>query len=76
MKVRVKRVVACLMQGVRSSPRYGDHPGTIPLLVLLGCGAAAGGWVGIAVMLILCGPVYLYGAYERGELMAIEDRED
>ena len=51
---------------------YGDHPGTIVLLAFVLMGAAAGaqaGWrgavFGAVAMLVVFGPMYLWGAYER-----------
>jgi len=53
------------------------HPGTIPLLALVGMGwVAAGTWWGAVVMLGIFGPPYLVGAWGRGRCTAIEEADD
>jgi hypothetical protein len=37
------------------------------LIVLTLLGFVAGQFVGAAIMLVFYGPLYLYGAYERGD---------
>ena len=43
------------------------HPGTPVLLILAGFGYLAGSWAGLGIMLLIYGPIYLYGAWERGK---------
>jgi hypothetical protein len=53
---------------------YGSHPGTGILIALVVMGGIAGaqgaGWrgflFGACMMLLIFGPIYLFGAYDRG----------
>lgn len=56
-----------IITGICWSEKYGHHPGTVPLFTLLAVGAIAGGWAGVALMAVLFMPLYLYGAYKRGD---------
>lgn len=55
-----------IIRGLRWSERYGSHPGTPTMIVILALGAIAGGFRGVALMAIVFVPLYLYGAWERG----------
>lgn len=45
-----------------------NHPGTLPLIVFAIAGAmAAEAWWGALISLAGYGPLYLWGAYERGK---------
>ena len=55
-----------IARGLRWSERYGSHPGTPVICVLVALGAIAGGVLGAGIMMLVFGPLYLYGAYERG----------
>lgn len=47
---------------------FNGHPGT-PIIVWVSMlGFAAGEWAGVAIMLGIYGPLYLYGAWERGKM--------
>lgn len=69
MMKRIKQTV----RGCGYLPHCGEHPGTGVLFILVLGGAAvagkAGGLGGVvlgaAVMLLVYGPLYLYGAYTR-----------
>jgi hypothetical protein len=60
------RNLSRLYKGLRWSETYGSHPGTWPLLICLLIGGVAGGWWGLVIMGLWLVPVYLYGAWERG----------
>lgn len=62
----MKRVVNQIVRGLRTHPEYGPHPGTPFLMILILLGAMAGQWKGALAMAGVFGPMYLYGAYERG----------
>lgn len=55
-----------IWRGLCWSEKYGDHPGTMPLIAYCLIGAVSAGWVGFLGMLLIFGPLYIYGAYERG----------
>lgn len=57
-----------VIAGLRWSKTCGDHPGTVPLVMLVTLGLTAGGILGAFVMLAVFGPLYLYGAWERGKI--------
>lgn len=66
-----------IVRGCGTLPGYGAHPGTWPLCFCIALGAIAGvenGWetalIGAGLMLSVFGPVYLFGAYERGKYSA------
>jgi len=54
-------------RGCGTLPHYGDHPGTLVLIVMCFAGLVAGGVAGLIIMLVVFGPVYFWGAYERAE---------
>ena len=56
-----------IWRGLQWSERYGSHPGTPIVVGLIGIGAIAGGWVGAAIMTCIFGPLYVFGAYQRGD---------
>jgi hypothetical protein len=63
-----------IARGCGHVPGYGEHPGTVPLVMLIVAGGLAGlergvlgGLVGALLMAAVFGPVYLYGAYTRGK---------
>jgi hypothetical protein len=58
-----------ILAGLRWSKECGDHPGTVPLLCLVGLGAAAGGFVGALVMTAIYGPMFLWGCWCRGKMV-------
>lgn len=67
----------CIITGCGNLPGYGPHPGTAYLVALVLLGGIAGlqrGWeagpIGAGVMLAVFGPMYLYGAFERGKAYA------
>lgn len=62
----MKRILLCILLGLQDLPRYGDHPGTPIIVWLLVIGALAGGWIGALLMGAVFGPIYLIGAYDRG----------
>lgn len=60
------------IRGCGHVPGYGDHPGTVVLVLLVLMGFGAGlergidrALVGAALMLGVFGPMYLWGAYDR-----------
>lgn len=65
-----------IIAGLRWSKECGDHPGTVPLVAMVALGAVAGGFVGAGVMLAMFGPLYLYGAWERGGISGAGSKED
>ena len=44
------------------------HPGNYILLAILGLGFISGGWFGVFITACAFGPIYLYGAWERGRI--------
>ena len=56
-----------IWRGLHYSDKYGSHPGTPILCVFVLLGAMAGRLAGALIMLAVFGPLYLIGAYERGE---------
>lgn len=65
-----------IWRGLHWSEKYGDHPGTPWLIgfVLLGI-VASGHLIGGVLMFVLFGPLYLWGAYERGDVAADRSQE-
>ena len=63
MKALIQRVV----RGCCYSEEYGSHPGTPILIFLVLAGCVARFPVGGIIMLIVFGPMYLFGAWERGK---------
>jgi hypothetical protein len=63
----VTHILRQTMRGCGALPYLGDHPGTFILLMVSILGALAGGWIGAVVMLVVFGPFYLMGAYERAQ---------
>jgi hypothetical protein len=61
-------VIRRVWRGLRYSDTYGSHPGTPWLIGLTFVGAVAGGIGGAVIMLAFLGPLYLFGAYERGDV--------
>ena len=61
------RVLRQIRRGCGTLPFVGAHPGTAMLLVFVALGAVAGTWLGVVVMLLIFGPIYLWGAYSRAE---------
>lgn len=63
------------IRGIGTLPHVGEHPGTgmvIFLILITGlAGAQKGGWFGFMVAsafaLIVYGPMYLWGAYDRAQ---------
>jgi len=60
------KTVKAILRGISYVEGYGEHPGTIILVWLVLLGAIAGGWMGALIMLLVFGPLYLWGAYDRG----------
>lgn len=64
-----------IWRGLHYSDKYGSHPGA-PWVVALPLIAFVAGLdhglvrstIGAVVMLVIFGPLYLYGAYERGDV--------
>jgi len=48
------------------SEHYGSHPGTLPLVLFVLLGYAVGGFGGMAIAMAGLLPLYLLGAYARG----------
>lgn len=71
--MRAIRSLRHVIRGCGFVPGYGNHPGTatLGLFVAMGGGVGASrGDLGIALggallMLVVFGPMYLYGAYDR-----------
>jgi len=70
----IKKSGKRIIKGIRYSEKYGSHPGNIWIIVLIVMGFIAGYGVGLteaiigaAAMLAIFGPIYLFGAYERGK---------
>lgn len=57
-----------IWRGMYWMPYVGEHPGNAGVLIFTMMGAAAGGLIGAAVMLVFFGPMYCYGAYDRAQL--------
>jgi hypothetical protein len=62
--------------GLSDLPGYGPHPGTVIVLVLIAFGgfggadlehSLLGGLMGMLIMTACFGPLYLLGAYGRGD---------
>lgn len=60
--------------GLGNLPGYGEHPGTVWMFFLIFVGFFVGianvlprAFLCSAIMLLVFGPLYLYGAYERGK---------
>lgn len=49
------------------SEKYGSHPGTGILIALCFLGGVSGGFLGALIMFAVFCPIYLVGAYERGD---------
>lgn len=69
-----------IIRGCKTLPHSGEHPGTIFLLGFVCIGTLAGmhgGWIGMGigglVMLVVFGPFYLWGAYERSRFEEIQE---
>ena len=56
-----------IAQGCGYLPGFGHHPGTIPLLAILGFGFLYAGLAGVIIIAIPYFPIYLIGAYERAK---------
>lgn len=56
-----------IWRGMHWSKRYGSHPGTVPVGVLVVLGWLVGGFTGASVMAVMFGPLYILGAYQRGK---------
>jgi hypothetical protein len=68
-------VLRQIIRGCRNLPHVGPHPGTVPLILFLGMGLAAGvgrgllpSVIGGLLMLTVFGPMFLIGAYTRARL--------
>lgn len=66
-------IIRYILSGLRNLPGYGPHPGTSILMAFVVLGFASGlrrglpmGLMGAGVMLVVLGPPYLIGAYDRG----------
>jgi hypothetical protein len=66
-------VLRTIWRGLHYSDKYGSHPGTPWMVLLPFVGFLAGierGWrsglIGALAMVLIFGPPYLFGAYERG----------
>lgn len=64
-----------IWRGLHYSDKYGSHPGTPWMIAFPVLGFVAGldsgfsrALFGAAVMLVVFGPLYLYGAYMRGDV--------
>jgi len=57
-----------MYRGTGHLPHVGSHPGSLWIVIFAIMGALAGGIVGVAVMVGVFGPVYLWGAYDRANL--------
>jgi len=66
MRDIVRDIVRDTLRGCGYLPGYGEHPGTLILLLLVAYGALAGGAGGAAIMAGICVPAYLVGAHDRG----------
>lgn len=68
------KIIKHIIRGCGHLPTYGEHPGTIPLLMFLFIGFMAGshngllgGLAGICFFAMFLLPPYLYGAYNRSK---------
>jgi len=61
----VKRI----WRGMWYSEKYGHHPGWESLAMLLLIGGIAGGLRGFGIVLLIFGPMFLIGCWERGDVM-------
>ena len=61
-------MIKTILRGCGYTPQCGHHPGTLWLVYLTIIGIVAGGWLGGVAMLAMFGPLYLFGAYERGKI--------
>jgi len=64
-----------IIRGCGTLPYVGEHPGTLFFIMYIALGGLAGrdggisGFiVGCAIVAVVLGPMYLYGAYSRAEL--------
>ena len=67
-------IIRRIARGLRESPEYGPHPGTPVMVGMIILGMAAGidrgvwgATAGGCAMALIFGPLYLYGAWERGK---------
>jgi hypothetical protein len=58
-------VMRHIVRGCGELPQCGEHPGTMPLLLLIAIGFSAAGVRGGIAMTVATLPVYLWGAYSR-----------
>lgn len=62
----MRTILRRIWSGLHYSEKYGSHPGTFPMVLFVVAGAAAGGWLGFLMMSAYFVPLYLMGAYDRG----------
>ena len=55
-----------LVRGAQWSEEYGAHPGTVPMLILIGAGAVTAGWPGGLLTTAAAVPLWLMGCWGRG----------
>lgn len=60
-------VLTRIWRGMHWSEQYGSHPGNAPVVAMIVLGCLAGGVTGAVVMALMFGPLYIIGAYKRGE---------
>ena len=63
----IGKVMKATISGIGPVDGYGPHPGLAPLIMIFILGLVAGGLTGGLFMLLIFGPVFLLGAYERGK---------
>lgn len=70
----MSRFLRCTWLGLTNLPGYGYHPGTPALLLMVISGALIAGerdWrngvIAAGATLLVFGPIYLAGAYQRGD---------
>jgi hypothetical protein len=72
----VREFITRIRRGAAYSDKYGNHPGTLLFICFVCLGAVAGmskenpisgPLVGASMILVVLGPVWLYGCYQRGK---------
>ena len=75
MRRQLTEGIARLWRGAHWSKEYGEHPGTVPLIMMIAAGCVAGAdrhpawgpFLGGGVMAAVFGPLWLVGCWHRGD---------
>jgi hypothetical protein len=70
----MKHALNCIILGCQNLPGLGSHPGTFVFLAMVVLGYFAGGIVGSVILLVCFIPLYLTGAYFRGEIYLLNKK--